>query len=68
MTSHSIYEKFISNAAEVEIKQQKITVKLKKNRNLPAVLENMNKFKESKISWMNNCEILFEGASYSKIR
>jgi len=65
MTSQSIYEKFISNAADVEIKQQKITVKLKKKRNLPMVIENMNKFNEPKITWMNNSQLIFEGATYS---
>ena len=65
MTSQSIYEKFISNAADVEIKQQKITVKLKKKRNLPMVIENMNKFNEPKITWMNNFHLTFEGATYS---
>ena len=65
MTSQSIYEKFISNPADVEIRGQKITVKLKKKRNLPMVLENMNKFKESKMPWLDNKQLVFEGATYS---
>jgi len=65
MTSQSIYEKFISNPAEVEIKQKKIIVKLKKKRNLPMILENMNKLKEAKMTWMNNTQMIFQGASYS---
>ena len=65
MTSQSIYEKFISNPADVEIRGQKITVKLKKKRNLPMILENMNKFKESKMPWLDNKQLVFEGASYS---
>ena len=48
-----------------EIRGQKITVKLKKKRNLPMVLENMNKFKESKMPWLDNKQLVFEGATYS---
>ena len=65
MTSQSIYEKFISNPADVEIKGQKIIVKLKKKRNLPMVLENMNKFTELEIPWLDNKQLIFEGATYS---
>ena len=65
MTSQSIYEKFISNPADVKIRGQKITVKLKKKRNLPMILENMNKFKESKTPWLDNKQLVFEGATYS---
>lgn len=65
MTSQSIYEKFISNPADVEIREHKIKVKLKKKRNLPMVLENMNKFKESKMPWLDNKKLVFEGATYS---
>ncbi len=65
MTSRSIYEKFISNQADVEIRKQKIIVKLKKKKNLPMILENMDKFKESKMSWLDNKQLVFEGATYS---
>ncbi len=65
MTSQSIYEKFISNPAEVEIQQHKIVIKLKKKRNLPMVLENMNKFNKLKIPWLDNKHLIFEGATYS---
>lgn len=65
MTSQSLYEQFISNPADVEIKEQKIIIKLKKKRNLPMILENMNKFKKSKMPWLNNKQLVFEGATYS---
>jgi transposase len=65
MTSQSIYEKFIANPAEVEIKEKEIIVKLKKKRNLPMVLENMNKFKPLKMTHLNNKQMIFEGTSYS---
>ena len=65
MTSQSIYEKFISNPADVEIGDQTITIKLKKKRNLPMVLENMSNFSELKIPWLNNKQLRFERATYS---
>ena len=65
MTSQSIYEKFIANPADVQIRGQEITVKLKKKRNLPMILENMNKFKKLKLPWMDNKQLVFEGATYS---
>lgn len=65
MTSQSIYEKFIANPAEVEIKEQEIVIKLKKKRNLPMILENMDKYKDLKIPWLNNSKIVFQGATYS---
>lgn len=33
--------------------------------NLSMILENMNKFKESKMPWLNNTQMIFEGATYS---
>ncbi|MCF6333182.1 MAG: transposase [Draconibacterium sp.] len=65
LTSQSLYEKFISNPADVEITKKKIIVKLKKKRNLPMILENMNKFKELNIPWLNNKQMVYEGATYS---
>ncbi len=65
LTSQSLYEKFISNPADVGITKKKIIVKLKKKRNLPMILENMNKFKELNIPWLNNKQMVYEGATYS---
>jgi hypothetical protein len=60
-----VFEKFISNAGEVEIGIDKIQVKLKKKRELPKILEVMNKFECVKISHMNDFAIQFSGLSYS---
>ena len=65
MTSQSIYEKFISNPADIEISDQEIIIKLKKKRNLPMVLENMDKFKKLKMPWLDNKQLVFEGATYT---
>lgn len=64
-TAQTIYNKFIDNEADITIDNQEIIVNLKKKRNLPLVLENMNKFINVKYSWLNNKKLIFNGASYS---
>jgi len=41
-----------------------ITIKLKKKRTLPLVLETMEKFSHQKYPWLNNKKLIFEGAAY----
>lgn len=65
MSVQSIYEKFIKNAADIEIDQDTIRVLLKKKRTLPLVLERTNLYPKQKYSWLGNKKIVFEGASYS---
>lgn len=65
MSIQSIYEKFIKNAADIEIDQDTVSVILKKKRNLPLVLEKANSYPGQKYSWLDNRRITFEGASYS---
>jgi hypothetical protein len=65
MSIQSIYEKFIKNAADIEIDQDVVKVFLKKKRNLPLVLEKTNLYPNQRYSWLGNKKIAFEGASYS---
>lgn len=65
MSVQSIYEKFIQNAADIEIDHNTVHVLLKKKRNLPLVLEKTNLYPNQKYSWLGNKKITFEGASYS---
>ena len=65
LTSQSLYEKFITNAADVEIRKKEIVVNLKKKRNLPLLLETMNRFQDQKYSWLDNKKLIFQGASYT---
>ncbi len=65
LTAQSIYEKFILNDGDISIVDDRIIVKLKKKRNLPLILENMQQFQELNYPWLNNKKIVFEGASYS---
>lgn len=61
----TIYQKFIQNGADIKIQEDQIIVQLKKKRNLPLVIENMNRFKQLKYPWLGGKNLRFEGAAYS---
>ena len=60
-----LFEKFISNSGEIEIKENIIEIKLKKKRDLPLLLETMAKYQEVKMSWLNDKRLVFSGLSHS---
>jgi len=61
LTAQSMYEKFIINDGDIIIDEQSITVKLKKKRNLPLVLEKLKPFSKTNYCWLNNKNLIFEG-------
>jgi len=63
LTSVKIYEKFIKNSGTVNIKEEQIEVNLNKKRDLPLLLETMNKFENTKIDWLGNKKNIFTGSS-----
>lgn len=65
LSIQSLYDKFVLNGADIIINENTITIQLKKKRNLPLILEVMQKFSRQKFSWLNNKKVIFEGASYS---
>jgi hypothetical protein len=65
VADQSLYGKFLDNSADIEIENNKIKVHLKKKRNLPAILQAMQKYKSIKYKWLNNLNVEFDGASYS---
>ena len=65
MTSTSLYEKFIMNSGEVIIEEDQIIVKLKKKRNLPAVLTAMKPYEKQNYEILGNKILRFEGATFS---
>jgi len=65
LSVRSLYEKFVLNGADIEIGEKNIVVKLKKKRNLPLILETMPQFSKLKYPWLNDKQLVFEGASYS---
>lgn len=64
-TSLSLYNKFIYNSGSVDIGAQRITVKLKKKRNLPALLTAMEPFQNKQITALGNRSLMFTGESRS---
>jgi hypothetical protein len=59
----TIFEKFIRNAGDVSITTDVITVRLKRKRTLPLVLEAMNAYSDAKYSWLGGKKLLFEASS-----
>lgn len=64
-TSQTLYDKFISTSGSVNCTNDKIIIKLKKKRNLPSLLEAMQEHSNTRVSWLENKELQFEGASTS---
>jgi len=65
ISDQTLFDKFITNSADVEIESGRIKVFLKKKRNLPLLLEAMQKYNSINYQWMNNLKLEFYGASYS---
>lgn len=65
ISDKKIYEKFIANSGNVKIKDNSIAIEMKKKRELPLLLETMNRFKKLKYNWLNNMSINFNGAASS---
>ena len=63
LSDQSIYEKFIYNGGDVHIDRDEIVVKLKKKKNLPALLGTLNDFQNNRIDWLGNKKLFFEGMS-----
>ena len=64
-TAQTLYDKFVLNGADIEIGEKAIKVQLKKKRQLPLILETMQRFNKQKYSVLSNKNLIFEGATYS---
>ena len=62
-TSTTLFEKFLCNSGEIEITSEKIIVRMKKKRNLPALLNEMEKFENIVIPCMDNKKLIIAGSS-----
>jgi len=65
ISDQRIYEKFIANSGNIKIKENSITIEMKKKRELPLLLEIMARYKGSKYEWLNNTSFYFNGAATS---
>jgi hypothetical protein len=64
-TAQTLYDKFVLNGADIEIGEKAIKVQLKKKRQLPLILETMQRFNKQKYPQLGNKNLIFEGATYS---
>ena len=55
--AQTIFEKFISAPGQILINDALISVKLKKKRTLPILLEHMSEYKDLTYPWLSNCSI-----------
>lgn len=62
-TSKSLFEKFLRNGGEIEITSDCIWIKMKKKRNLPALLSEMETYQDLQYPWMDGKQLRFLGAS-----
>lgn len=55
----TLFDKFICNAGEIEINNDKILVKLKRKRHLPLLLEHVNNYSNTGFDWLNSLKMQF---------
>lgn len=59
----TIFDKFISNAGEIEIRDTVIDVKLKRKRHLPMLLDHLNIQNDANLAWLNNIKLKFSAST-----
>ena len=63
LSAERIWEKFINNRGDIEIKKDKILVKMKKKRDLPLLLEIMKSYEDYTYHWLNNLPLSFQASA-----
>ena len=62
--AQAIFNKFISAPGQIRVDGDgQISVRLKRKRSLPILLEQMNTFKDTVYPWINHCNIRFSADS-----
>ena len=64
-TDLTIFEKFLYNGGEIEITEEVINVKLKKKRNMPALLTALEPLQKVTVPWLGNKKIHFSALATS---
>jgi len=64
-TAQTLYDNFIHNAGRVKLDSEKIVVRLKKKRNLPALLTRMKPFQNQEIPWLASRKFVLEADTHS---
>jgi hypothetical protein len=58
-----IFNKFISNAGEISISERNVSVKLKRKRTLPLILENLSGFESLFYPWLHDKQLNISAAN-----
>jgi len=61
----TIFNKFILNAGEITISLSDISVKLKRKRTLPLILENLTGSESLTYPWLHSRRLLISSANYT---
>jgi hypothetical protein len=64
-TANSLFDKFIDNSGQIIIDSERVTVILKKKRNIPALLQALNRLQDQPIPYLNNLKLRFIADSSS---
>ena len=64
-TAQSVYEKFIHNGGKVEIKDNNLSIFLKKKRNLPALFAALEQYLPTNIPWLHDRTLNLSAATHS---
>ena len=65
LSDNRIYEKFIANNGRIKVQNHEIHIEMKKKRELPLLLEVMNRFNDLNYDWLGGLKINFTGAATS---
>ena len=65
LTARTLYEKLLCTVADISLTPDLCTVSLKKKRDLPALLEALQTVGTTRIPWLGNRQVVFNGASRS---
>ena len=64
-TAQKIFNKFIDNNGNIKITEKEITIELKKKRDLPQILELLEKYQNNNYPYLNNLKLNFKLAATS---
>lgn len=63
--ANTIFNKFIDNYGDVEVREEEIVVKLNRKRSLPLLRESMARYSELTYPWLGGKRLVFEANSHS---
>ena len=62
-TASTLFDKLLCTGADVTLEPTRCVIALKKKRNLPALLETLDKLPAEPVPWLGNRHLVFRGAT-----